>query len=244
LGVAMPGPYSSDHALDDARALADALAVRMVELSIKKPFAGYQDALGGAFSELGVSALGQQRPDVAEENLQSRLRGTAIMALSNRLHALVLTTGNKSELAVGYCTLYGDMNGALAPISDLFKLRVYELARSMNADPRAYGFASPPIPQGTIDKPPSAELAPDQRDDDTLPPYDVLDRIVELRVERRLGVDAIVAEIGQGRELVSRICRLITINEYKRFQYGVGLKVRSVAFGPGRRMPLANAWMG
>ena len=244
LGVAMPGPYSSDHALDDAQALAMSLGVRMVELSIVDAFESKGGALDSVFRTLGVPELGASRPVIVEENLQSRLRGASIMALSNRLHALVLTTGNKTELAVGYCTLYGDMNGALAPISDLPKMRVYELARAMNSDPGAYGFDSPPIPQSTIDKPPSAELAPDQRDDDTLPPYEVLDRIVLLRVEQRRSVEAIARETGHDHALVERLCRLIAISEYKRFQYGVGLKVRSVAFGPGRRMPLAQGWMG
>lgn len=244
LGVAMPGPYSSNHALEDARALADNLGVRLISLPIAEPMAGFRGALDGAFGELDVHGLGAQRPDIAEENLQSRLRGTAIMALSNRLGALVLTTGNKTELAVGYCTLYGDMNGAVAPLADLPKMRVYELARAMNDRPGAFGFDRPPIPKSTVIKPPSAELAPDQRDDDTLPPYDVLDRIVSLRVEGRLGVREIEMETGSDGALVRRICRLIAINEYKRRQYGVVLKVSPVAFGPGRRMPMAQGWYG
>ena len=244
LGVAMPGPYSSEHSVDDARLLAEQLGMRLVMLPINEPMAGFRSVLDEAFGDVGATALGEKRPDIAEENLQSRLRGAALMAMSNRLGALVLTTGNKSELAVGYCTLYGDMNGALAPLADLPKMRVYELARAMNADPRAFGFERPPIPQGTIDKPPSAELAPDQRDDDTLPPYDVLDEIVTLRVEQRLEAQAIAERTGQEIELVRRLCWLIAINEYKRFQYGVALKVRPVAFGPGRRMPIAQGWMG
>lgn len=244
LGVAMPGPYSSDHALDDARALAENMGVELVTLPIAEPMAGFRGVLDGVFEEVAAAKLGETRPDVTEENLQSRLRGTAIMALSNRLGALVLTTGNKTELAVGYCTLYGDMNGALAPLADLPKLRVYELARAMNDSPSAFGLATSPIPVGTIEKPPSAELAPDQRDDDTLPAYEDLDRIVELRVVRRLGVDRIVAETGCDAEVVRRMCRLIAINEHKRWQYGVALKVTPVAFGPGRRMPIAQGWMG
>ncbi|MFI4916849.1 MAG: NAD+ synthase [Phycisphaerales bacterium JB060] len=244
LGVAMPGPYSSEHAFDDARALAQDLGIQLISLPIAEPMAGFRGVLDGAFGELNVHGLGVQRPDLAEENLQSRLRGTAIMALSNRLGALVLTTGNKTELAVGYCTLYGDMNGAVAPLADLPKMRVYELARAMNARPGAFGFGRPPIPENTIGKPPSAELAPDQRDDDTLPPYDVLDRIVSLRVERRLGVREIEMETGCDEVLVRRICRLIAINEYKRRQYGVVLKVSPVAFGPGRRIPIAQGWYG
>lgn len=244
LGVAMPGPYSSDHALDDARALAENLGVRLLTLPIGEPLAGFRGVLDTAFDGVGATKLGEARPDLAEENLQSRLRGTAIMALSNRLGALVLTTGNKTELAVGYCTLYGDMNGALAPLADLPKMRVYELARAMNEAPGAFGFGNAPIPVGTIEKPPSAELAPDQRDDDMLPAYDVLDRIVELRVVGRLGVDRIVSETGCDAEVVRRMCRLVAINEHKRWQYGVALKVTPVAFGPGRRMPIAQGWSG
>ena len=244
VGVAMPGPYSSDHALADAKTLADNLGVRLLTLPIGEPMEGFRGVLDAAFGELGLAALGQRMPDIAQENLQSRLRGTAIMALSNRLGALVMTTGNKSELAVGYCTLYGDMNGGLAVLADLYKGRVYELARAMNAMPGAFGFDVSPIPAGTIEKPPSAELAPGQRDDDTLPPYNVLDEIVRWRVEERLGVDEIARHMGQEVALVRRICRLIAANEYKRFQYAVALKVRPVAFGPGRRMPLAQGWWG
>lgn len=244
LGVAMPGPYSSGHALDDAGALAENMGVKLLTLPIAEPMAGFRGVLDGVFEEVAAAKLGETRPDVTEENLQSRLRGTAIMALSNRLGALVLTTGNKTELAVGYCTLYGDMNGALAPLADLPKLRVYELARAMNDNPAAFGFEKPPIPVSTIEKPPSAELAPDQRDDDTLPAYEVLDRIVEMRVVQRLGIDRIVAETGCDDEVVRRMCRLIAINEHKRWQYGVALKVTPVAFGPGRRMPIAQGWIG
>ncbi|MEQ8318539.1 MAG: NAD+ synthase [Phycisphaerales bacterium] len=244
LGVAMPGPYSSDHALADAKALAANLGVELVELPIAAPMEGFRSAVDGVFERLGEPALGAAQPDVTEQNLQSRIRGTSIMTLSNRLNALVVTTGNKTELAVGYCTLYGDMNGAIAPLADLPKMRVYELARAMNAKPDAFGFDRPPIPESTISKPPSAELAPDQRDDDTLPPYDLLDEIVVMRVEQRLGVAEIAAETGCDEGTVRRMCRLIAIHEYKRRQYGVALKMTPVAFGPGRRMPIAQAWMG
>lgn len=244
LGVAMPGPYSSDHAFDDAKSLAKNLGVRLVSLPIVEPMDAFRAAMGGVLEQLGEPALGATQPDVTEQNLQSRLRGTSIMALSNRLNALVVTTGNKTELAVGYCTLYGDMNGAIAPLADLCKMRVYELARAMNANPSAFGFDRPPIPQNTIDKPPSAELAPDQRDDDTLPPYEVLDRIVEMRVEQRLGIAEIARRTEQDEGTVRQMCRLIAIHEYKRRQYGVALKVTPVAFGPGRRMPIAQGWMG
>ncbi|GIW74162.1 MAG: NAD+ synthase [Phycisphaerales bacterium] len=244
VGVAMPGPFSSDHALQDARDLADRLGIELLTVPILGSVQAMAQALGPALDRLGQPGLGQQRPDLAEENLQSRLRGAALMALSNRLDALVLTTGNKSELAVGYCTLYGDMNGALAPLGDVPKMGVYALARAMNARPGAMGFASPPIPRRTIDKPPSAELAPGQRDQDTLPPYDVLDAIVQLRVEQRLDARAIATQTGQPQAMVERLCRLIARNEYKRSQYAVVPKVSPVAFGPGRRMPIAQAWTG
>jgi len=243
-GVAMPGPYSSDHALEDARALADALGVGLVDLPIVRAVEAASPAIDRALGALGEPALGADSPDLAEQNIQSRLRGLSIMALSNRTGAIVLTTGNKSELAVGYCTLYGDMNGGLGVLADVPKTRVYALARALNADPGAVGLPRAPIPERTLVKPPSAELAPDQVDSDTLPPYEVLDRIVELRVEDRLGVGAIASAIGGDRQLVARVCRLIALNEYKRRQYAVSLKVRSVAFGPGRRMPVAQGWFG
>ena len=170
------------------------------------------------------------------------MRGTTLMALSNRVGAMLLTTGNKSELAVGYCTLYGDMNGGLAVLSDVSKIWVYRLARHLNAEFEACGFTAPPIPESTLTKPPSAELAPDQRDADSLPPYEVLDEIVERCVEHRQCPEEIVRATGFEEDLVRRIVRLIAINEYKRKQAAIGLKVTSVAFGPGRRMPIAQGW--
>ncbi len=239
-GIALPGKYSSEHSIDDARELAERLGLPFDVLPIAAPFDGCREALDGSFERLGHAALGASLPDLAEENLQARVRGTLLMALSNRSGAMLLTTGNKSELAVGYCTLYGDMNGGLAVLSDVSKQLVYRLARAMNDDYAAYGFRCPPIPENTITKPPSAELAPDQRDQDSLPPYDVLDEIIERHVERRQLPAQIVAETGFDTETVARITRLIAQNEYKRRQAASGLKVTSVAFGPGRRMPIAQ----
>jgi NAD+ synthetase len=167
------------------------------------------------------------------------------MGLSNRTGAIVLTTGNKSELAVGYCTLYGDMNGGLAVLSDVTKNLVYRLARWINANPGRLGIPGlvrPPIPEGSISKPPSAELRPNQTDQDSLPPYDVLDTIIERAVERRLAPDRIIAETGFDPAVVRRVCRLIDLSEYKRKQAAVGLKLTTVAFGSGRRVPIAQGW--
>ncbi|MDQ7014388.1 MAG: NAD+ synthase [Planctomycetota bacterium] len=242
LGVAMPGKYSSDHALADANDLADRLGVRCVTVPIAPPFEGLRETIDPALRTLDEHPLGAELPDLAEQNLQSRARGAILMAISNRTGALLLTTGNKSELAVGYCTLYGDMNGGLSVLSDVPKLWVYRLARWMNAHHADAGLATPPIPASTIEKPPSAELAPDQRDDDSLPPYDVLDPIVERYVEGKQAAPTIVAETGFARDLVARITRLIDINEYKRKQTPVGIKVTAVAFGSGRRVPIAQRW--
>jgi NAD+ synthetase len=239
LGVAMPGPFSSDHALTDARDLAERLGCRFIVAPINAPFEGLRAGIDPLFRELDLPTLGAAMPDLTQENLQSRLRGTLMMAVSNRTGTLLLTTGNKSELAVGYSTLYGDMNGGLAVISDLVKGRVYELARRFNERHADFGLAVPPIPVSTIDKPPSAELAPGQLDQDTLPPYDVLDEIVRRHVEERQAADRIAAETGFDPGLVRRMTRLIAINEYKRKQLAIGLKVTPVAFGRGRRMPLA-----
>ena len=242
LGVAMPGKYSSEHSITDAYSLAAALGVRCVTTPIAEPFDGLRSTLDATFQELGERRLGTTLPDITEENLQSRARGAILMALSNRTGAIVLTTGNKSELAVGYCTLYGDMNGGLAVLSDVTKLQVYALARWLNAEHACAGFTQPPIPVSTIEKPPSAELAPDQRDQDSLPPYAVLDSVIERYVEHKHSVSRIVTETGYEAELVARIARLIDINEYKRKQTAVGIKVSSVAFGSGRRVPIAQRW--
>lgn len=242
LGVAMPGPYSSEHSVTDAYALAKNLGMECITFPIAQPFDGFTSATNAAFAAIKAPALGESLPDLAEENLQSRIRGAAIMAISNRTGAIVLTTGNKSELAVGYCTLYGDMNGGLAVLSDVSKQLVYALSRHINAHFTRLGYACPPIPPGSIEKPPSAELRPNQTDQDSLPPYDVLDRIIELAVEHKRSLATIVRETGYEQSLVRRILRLIDINEFKRRQAAIGLKVTTVAFGPGRRHPIAQGW--
>ncbi len=221
--VSMPTRYSSDHSLSDARALAESLGVRHHIIEIDDVFQSYLDALAPTFAGL--------KPDVTEENIQARVRGTVLMALSNKLGAILLSTGNKSELAVGYCTLYGDMAGGLAVLNDVPKTLVYDLARFANRTRVV-------IPESTIRKPPSAELRPNQRDTDSLPPYDVLDPIIEAFVERNLSPEAIVRE-GHDSAIVSRVTRMIDANEYKRRQAAPGIKITSKAFGVGRRFPIA-----
>ncbi|MFA6044706.1 MAG: NAD+ synthase [Phycisphaerales bacterium] len=242
LGVAMPSHYSSTHSVEDAQDLARRLGVRCILAPIAPGVTGSASIADAAFHQLGEKCLGATLPDIAEENLQSRIRGTLLMTLSNRTGAIVLTTGNKSELAVGYCTLYGDMNGGLAVLSDVTKQWVYRLSRWINANATTLGFATPPIPQRTIDKPPSAELRPNQTDQDSLPPYDVLDEIIERRVNARQSPAEIVAATGFDTGVVARITRLISLAEYKRKQAAIGLKVTTVAFGSGRRMPIAQRW--
>jgi len=239
-GIAMPGKYSSQHSIDDAKDLASRLGCTFAVAPIEEPYTGYESMLNSLFDTLDMRQLGAQLPDITEENLQSRVRGAVLMALSNRTGALLLTTGNKSELAVGYCTLYGDMNGGLGVLSDVPKNLVYELSRDINERFAELGFDSSPIPENTITKPPSAELAPGQRDSDSLPPYDVLDEIVRRNVEEHQLAPKIAEETGFDAEVCKRIVRLIALNEYKRKQTPVGLKVTSVAFGSGRRMPIAR----
>jgi NAD+ synthetase len=223
LAVSMPTRYSSTHSLEDARALAGHLGVEHRVIDIDRVFQGHLDALAPAFEGLA--------PDVTEENIQARVRGTVLMALSNKLRAILLSTGNKSELAVGYCTLYGDMAGGLAVINDVPKTFVSDLARFANRAGRC-------IPESTLTKPPSAELRPDQKDSDSLPPYDVLDAIIEAYVERNQSPGAIVQQ-GFAPETVARVTRLIDANEYKRRQAAPGIKITSRAFGVGRRFPIA-----
>lgn len=242
LGVAMPGPYSSPGSLNDAIDLTRRLGTRLVTIPIESMLDAARHVIDPAFAYLDASPLGAALPDIAEENIQSRLRGVITMTLSNRTGSLVLTTGNKSELSVGYCTLYGDMNGGLAVISDLTKGQVYALARWLNDNHRECGLPCPPIPESTITKPPSAELAPGQRDQDTLPPYDQLDDIVRRYIETHQSPAGIARDTGYPRPLVDRICRMIDRNEYKRKQLTTGLKISSVAFGVGRRMPIARGW--
>ncbi len=237
LGVSMPGRYSSEGSRTDAAELAGRLGVHVETVPIEGPFTSLVASLEHAFAGRGA--------DVTEENLQSRVRGTILMALSNKFGSLLLTTGNKSELAVGYCTLYGDMNGGLAVLSDVSKQWVYRLARWMNAYPGSLaiaGLAGPPIPEASITKPPSAELRPNQTDQDSLPPYPVLDEIIERYVEHRQGVAQIVRETGFDAQTVARSVRMIDTSEFKRKQAAIGLKVTSVAFGSGRRMPIAQGW--
>ena len=225
-GVAMPGPYSSERSFRDAKSLAETLGIKCLELPITKSFQVMKEGLAHVF---------EGRPeDATEENLQARLRGVTMMALSNKFGSLLLTTGNKSELAVGYCTLYGDMCGGLAVISDLPKTLVYSLSRWINRDREI-------IPGSTIEKAPSAELRPNQTDQDALPPYDQLDAILALYVEENLPVSAIIAR-GHDEALVRRITSLVDLNEYKREQAAPGLKVTGRAFGMGRRLPLAQRY--
>jgi len=239
-GVSMPGPYSSEGSKTDAATLASRLGMPMLTVPISAGF----DALTTTLQTNFGAVTG-----VTEENLQSRLRGTVLMALSNQTGAIVLTTGNKSELAVGYCTLYGDMNGGLAVLSDVTKQWVYRLARWMNANPaalrvplRANADTLGPIPAATITKPPSAELRPDQTDEASLGPYAQLDEIIERTVEKRQSAERIVRETGFDAAAVRRIVRLIDLSEYKRKQAAIGLKVTTVAFGAGRRFPNAQRY--
>jgi NAD+ synthetase len=221
--VAMPARYSSAHSLADAAALASALGVDHRVIPIDPVFQTFLDVLAGSFAGLAE--------DVTEQNLQARARGSVLMALSNKFGYLLLTTGNKSELAVGYCTLYGDMCGGLAVISDVPKTLVYRLSRYVNRERLI-------IPASTLTKPPSAELRPDQTDQDTLPPYEVLDRIVEAYVERNLDAGAIEAS-GIAADVVRDVIRRIDGSEYKRRQAAPGIKLSTKAFGVGRRFPIA-----
>jgi NAD+ synthase (glutamine-hydrolysing) len=234
-GVAMPSPYSSEHSIADARDLAERLGCTFHELPIGAPLRGATEVLG----ELIVSGFGREdgrTPGVAYENLQSRLRGLLVMALSNEHGSIVLTTGNKSEYAVGYATLYGDMAGGFAPLKDVPKLLVYELARWRNRDGEV-------IPANTIEKPPSAELRPGQLDQDSLPDYTVLDDIVTAYVELDLGIADIVAR-GHDETEVRRVVQLIDRAEYKRRQAAPGPKITERAFGRDRRVPITNGWRG
>jgi NAD+ synthase/NAD+ synthase (glutamine-hydrolysing) len=224
-GVGMPGPYSSEGSLRDARRLAENLGIEFLVLSIADTFNSYHETLAGAFAGLPE--------DVAEENIQARIRGNLLMALSNKFGSLVLSTGNKSEVAVGYCTLYGDMAGGLAVISDVPKTMVYELARYANRKREL-------IPQEIFSKAPSAELRPNQRDQDTLPPYDVLDCILKAYVEDLSTPEEIAERYKFPLELVRSVARRVEQNEYKRKQAPPGLKVTSKAFSVGRRFPLAQ----
>jgi NAD+ synthetase len=224
LAIGMPSPYSSSGSIDDSKRLAANLGIRFEVISISALFGEYTQALGPLFKGL--------KSDTTEENIQSRIRGTLMMALSNKFNSLVLTTGNKSEMAVGYCTLYGDMVGALAVIGDLVKTRVYAVCRWLNREQEV-------IPRAILEKPPSAELRPDQKDTDSLPPYEVLDPILEAYVERYESPEKIAREHGFPLELVQQVVRLVERSEYKRQQAAPVLKVTSKSFGLGRRFPIA-----
>jgi NAD+ synthetase len=224
ISIGMPSPYSSQGSIDDSRALAANLGIRYDVIGISGLFEEYQKALAPLFEGL--------KADLTEENIQSRIRGCLLMACSNKFGALVLTTGNKSEMAVGYCTLYGDMVGALAVIGDLVKTRVYAVCHWLNREREV-------IPWAILEKPPSAELRPDQKDTDSLPPYDVLDPILEAYVERYETPEKICAEHGFPPELVQQVVRLVERSEYKRQQAAPVLKVTAKSFGMGRRFPIA-----
>lgn len=222
--VGMPSPYSSQGSIDDSRHLAENLGIRYELIRIDEVFGAFNRALGPIFTGL--------QPDITEENIQSRIRGTLLMAISNKFNALVLTTGNKSEMSTGYCTLYGDMVGALAVIGDVYKTRVYDLCRRLNAEREV-------IPRAILDKPPSAELRPGQKDTDTLLPYEVLDPILEAYVERYETSEAIAADRGLDLDTVRAVVKMVERSEYKRQQAAPVLKVTPKAFGMGRRFPIA-----
>jgi NAD+ synthetase len=224
MGVGMPSPYSSAGSIDDSRRLAANLGIRFELIGISGLFGEYTHALAPLFAGL--------QTDATEENIQARIRGGLLMALSNKFSALVLTTGNKSEMAVGYCTLYGDMVGALAVIGDLVKTRVYAVCRWLNRDGEV-------IPKAILEKPPSAELRPNQKDTDSLPSYEVLDPILEAYVERYETPEQIAQAHGFPLELVQQVVRLVERSEYKRQQAAPVLKVTSKSFGMGRRFPIA-----
>ncbi len=233
--VMLPSEYTAPHSLEDARDLATRLGAQLDQISIEGPRAAMAAELAPLFTGL--------EPDVTEENLQSRIRGTLLMAISNKTGAMLLTTGNKSEVAVGYATIYGDMNGGYNPIKDLYKTRVFETCRWRNTHHRDWMKApgGEVIPPRIIDKPPSAELRADQRDDDSLPPYPELDAILERLVERDMPIAEIVAD-GFDRATVERVEHLVAISEWKRFQSAPGTRLTNRAFWLDRRYPMVNRW--
>lgn len=236
IGVSLPSAISSEHSKDDARILAENLGIRFETIAIADTVAAAERALAPVFAGLAA--------DVTEENIQARARGVLMMALSNKFGALLLTTGNKSEFAVGYCTLYGDMCGGLAVISDLFKTQVYALCRWINSDAASRaGREREIIPRNTIEKPPSAELRPGQVDQDSLPPYDLLDALLTGYVEEHLSRAELIAK-GFDPAVVRDICRKVDLNEYKRKQAAPGLKISPLAFGVGRRIPIVQKYVG
>ncbi|MDR1863056.1 MAG: NAD(+) synthase, partial [Treponema sp.] len=226
----MPSRFSSQGSKDDARELAENLGCRYEVLPIEEVYGSFLSTLAGVF---------ENRPfDIAEENLQARIRGTLLMGFSNKFNSMLLTTGNKSELAMGYCTLYGDMDGALGPIGDVFKTEVFALCKRVNERSLATGGKAI-IPQAVIDKPPSAELRPNQKDQDSLPPYEVLDEILKLYLYDNLSLGEIAGK-GWDADLAARIIRTVARAEFKRRQAPPVLKVSPRAFGMGRRMPIAR----
>jgi len=231
--VMMPSPYTADISWIDARDMAERLGVRHDEIAIAPMFDAFRQALAPQFAGLAE--------DTTEENIQARVRGTLLMALSNKTGAIVLTTGNKSEMATGYCTLYGDMAGGFAVIKDVAKTLVYRLAEWKNRQParRADGSLGPVIPERIITRPPSAELRPDQTDQDSLPPYEILDAILAAYMEENVAIDDIVAA-GFERTDVERVTRLIKINEYKRRQSPVGIRITHRGFGRDWRYPITS----
>jgi NAD+ synthase (glutamine-hydrolysing) len=228
--VMMPSPYTQDISWIDAAEMARRMKVRYDEISIKPMFESFKQSLAGEFAGLPE--------DTTEENIQARIRGVLLMALSNKFGSIVLTTGNKSEMATGYCTLYGDMAGGFAVIKDVLKTVVFKLARWRNQhDP--YGTGANPIPERIITRPPSAELRPDQVDQDSLPPYDILDGILARYMENDEGVEAIVAA-GYDRATVERVAKLIRVTEYKRRQSPIGIRVTHRGFGKDWRYPITD----
>ena len=226
IGISLPSSISSGHSKEDARDLADNLGIEFHTLPIQPIVDAATERLNPLFGDLP--------PDVTEENIQARSRGLLLMAVSNKFGALLLTTGNKSELAVGYCTLYGDMCGGLAVISDVPKTQVFALARHLNLEKTI-------IPVNSIEKPPSAELRPDQKDSDSLPAYEILDAILEAYVERGQSISSLLSS-GFDEETVRRVVRLVDLNEYKRNQAAPGLKTTPLAFGVGRRIPIVQKY--
>lgn len=229
IGVTMPSHFSSGGSISDSAQLAENLGISFKQLPIKQVYDSFLEVLEPEFRDTPFN--------VAEENIQARIRGVLLMALSNKFGHLVISTGNKSELAVGYCTLYGDMAGGLAVISDLYKTEVYEVSRWLN---ESY-FSREMIPQTILDKPPSAELRPDQKDSDSLPDYDTLDRILKAYIEEQLSGKEI-ADNGFKSDVVDKVIRMVDLNEYKRRQAAPGLRVSPKAFGVGRRMPIVQQW--
>jgi len=229
LGVLLPSRYSSDHSITDAEALVDNIGIEAITLPIAEGVAAVEATLADTFA-----AWGKSEPDITEENIQARMRGLLLMAISNKTGRMVLTTGNKSEMAVGYATLYGDMAGGFAMLKDVYKTEVFALCRWLNREREI-------IPENTITKPPSAELRPDQKDSDSLPDYDVLDAILAANIEERLGVDAI-ADRGFDHAEVKRVVRMLQLAEYKRRQAPPGIKITERAFGRDRRYPITHGF--